>query len=68
MNRMDDAALNRAQIFYKPINRFQEIDFALFDSEGSISPAHVAWRTDTSNRVVVPARQAGNRYLGSLKG
>ncbi len=25
-------------------------------------------RAGTSNRVVVPARQAGNRFLGSLKG
>jgi len=31
-------------------------------------PAYVAWRTGTSNRVVVPARQAGNRFLGSLIG
>ncbi len=38
------------------------------DSEESISPAHVAWRASTPNRVFVPARQAGNRYLGSLKG
>jgi hypothetical protein len=29
--------------------------------------AYVAWRAGTSNRVVVPARQAGNRFLGSLK-
>jgi hypothetical protein len=28
----------------------------------------VAWRTDTSNRVVVLARQAGNRFLDSLNG
>ncbi len=26
------------------------------------------WRAGTSNKVVVPARQAGNRSLGSLKG
>jgi hypothetical protein len=38
------------------------------DSEGSIPPAYVAWQAGTTNRVVVPARQAGNRYLGSLKG
>ncbi len=38
------------------------------DSEESISPAHVAWRASTTNRVFVPARQAGNRYLGSLRG
>jgi hypothetical protein len=38
------------------------------DSEDSIPTAYVAWRAGTTNRVVVPARQAGNRYLGSLKG
>jgi hypothetical protein len=38
------------------------------DSEGSIPPAYVALRAETTNRVVVPARQDGNRYLGSLKG
>ncbi len=26
------------------------------------------WRASTTNRVIVPARQAGNRFLGSLKG
>jgi hypothetical protein len=25
------------------------------------------WQAGTSNRAVVPARQAGNRFLGSLK-
>ncbi len=38
------------------------------DSEESISPAYVAWRAGTKNRVVIPARQAGNRFLVSLKG
>jgi hypothetical protein len=33
----------------------------------SILQAYVAWRADTTNRVVVPARQAGNRFLGLLK-
>ncbi len=37
------------------------------DSEKSIQTAHVAWRAGTTCRVVVPARQAGNRFLGSLK-
>jgi hypothetical protein len=36
------------------------------DSKESIPPAYVAWRAGTSNRVVIPARQAGNRFLGSL--
>ncbi len=38
------------------------------DFEDSIPPAYVAWRAGTTNRVVVPDRQAGNRFLGSLKG
>ena len=38
------------------------------DSKEPIPPAFVAWRAGTSDRVVVPARQAGNRFLGSLKG
>jgi hypothetical protein len=38
------------------------------DSEDSIPPAHVAWRAVTTNRVVVLAGQAGNQFLGSLKG
>ncbi len=37
------------------------------DSRESISPAYVAWRAGTSNRVVVPVCQAGDRLLGSLK-
>ena len=35
------------------------------DSEDSITPAYVALRAGTTNNVVVPARQAGNRFLGS---
>ena len=38
------------------------------DSKESIPPAYEAWRAGTSNRFVVPARQDGNRFLGSLKG
>jgi hypothetical protein len=38
------------------------------ESEESIQQAYVAWRAGTTNRVVVPAHQAGNRFLGSLKG
>jgi hypothetical protein len=38
------------------------------ESEKSIPPAYVAWRAGTRIRVVVPARQAGNRFLDSLKG
>jgi hypothetical protein len=38
------------------------------DSEDSIPPAYVAWGAGTTNRVVVPARQAVNRFLGSFKG
>jgi hypothetical protein len=38
------------------------------DSKESIPPACVAWRAGTSNRVVVTAHRAKNRFLGSLKG
>ncbi len=38
------------------------------DAKELIPPAYVACRAGTSNRVVVPARQAGNPFLGSLKG
>jgi hypothetical protein len=38
------------------------------DSEESIPPAYVAWRAAMTNRVVVPARQVGNRFLGFFKG
>ncbi len=37
-------------------------------SEESIPPADVAWRAGTTNRVALLAIQAGNRFLGSLKG
>jgi hypothetical protein len=37
------------------------------ESKKWIPQAYVAWRAGTSNRLVVPARQTGNRYLGSLK-
>ncbi len=40
----------------------------VIDSEDSILPAYVAWRARTTNRVAVPARQAGNRFVGSIKG
>ncbi len=38
------------------------------DSEESISPAYVACRAGTTNRVVVPAPQPENRFLSSMKG
>jgi hypothetical protein len=38
------------------------------DSEEAIPPAYEAWRANTTNMAVVPARQARNRFLGSLKG
>jgi hypothetical protein len=34
----------------------------------SIPTASVGWRAGTSNGVTIPARQAGNRFLGSIKG
>ncbi len=52
--------LNRARIC--KCLRSREID-----SKESIPSAYVARRAGTSNRVVVPALQAGNRFLGLLK-
>ncbi len=37
-------------------------------SPGIDFTSHVARRASTTNRDIVPARQAGNRFLGSLKG
>jgi hypothetical protein len=39
----------------------------VYGAKESIPLAYVAWRASTSNRVVVLARQAGNRFLGLLK-
>ena len=54
-------------------NRSEEVtpEPVLVDVYGyqeSIPSAYVAWRPGKRNRVVIPARQAGNRFLGSLKG
>ncbi len=38
------------------------------DSDESIPAAYVAWRAGSTNRAAVPARQAGNRFRGSLQG
>jgi hypothetical protein len=39
-----------------------------FGSQESIPQLYVTWRAGTTNMVVAPARQAWNRFLGSLKG
>jgi hypothetical protein len=39
-----------------------------YRAQEPILPAYVVWRAGMTNRVVVPARQAGNRFSGSLKG
>ncbi len=38
------------------------------DTKEAIPLGYVAWRAGTSNRFVVTACQAGNRFLGFLKG
>ncbi len=39
----------------------------VYGAEETISPTfNVAWRDGTTNRVIAPVRQAGNRFLGSL--
>jgi hypothetical protein len=37
-------------------------------AQESIPPAYVVGEAGTKNRIAVPACQAGNRFLGSLKG
>jgi hypothetical protein len=54
-NRKGEARICKP--FKEPRNRLE-----------SILPAYVACRAGTINMVVVPARQAGNRFLGSIKG
>jgi len=46
----------------------EPVFFNVQGAQESIPPAYVAWLTGTPNRVVVPARQADNRFLSSLKG
>ncbi len=49
-------------------NKFPEPEFVnVQGAQELIPPAYVAWQAGTSNRFVVPDRQAGNRFLGSLK-
>jgi hypothetical protein len=40
----------------------------VYGAQESIPQAYVAWRVGTKKRVVLPVRQAGSRFLGSLKG
>jgi hypothetical protein len=40
----------------------------VYRAQKSIPPACVIWRAGTTKRVIIPARKAGNRFLGSLKG
>jgi hypothetical protein len=62
-------SLNRKRAFWLVFaNTGSIISGTGIDSEESIPPAYVAWWANMSHRVVVPARQAGNRFLGPLKG
>ncbi len=63
----------RCQGFWRQIEHYRAQICKRFrspgiDSKESIPPTYVAWRAGTSNRIVVHARQDGNRFLGSLKG
>ncbi len=60
LKRSGYCSRNRARIF-------KRLRSPGIDSKKSIPPAYEACRAGTSNRVVVPARQAGNRFLGSGK-
>ncbi len=47
--------------------RNEPIFVKVFGAQESIPPAYEAWRASTRDRVVVLARQAGNRFLESSK-
>jgi hypothetical protein len=50
------------------IEESESVFINVYGAQESIPPAYIAWRADTSNRVVEPAGQAAIRILGSLKG
>jgi hypothetical protein len=53
--------------YTKPVAR-KIVKIKAQGSQKSILPAYVARRAGTRNMVILPARQAGNRFLGSLQG
>ncbi len=55
---------------YRPFRLYRLTEWILWNrSLGSLKVYKFGiWRVGTSKRVVVPDRQAGNRFLGSLKG
>ncbi len=54
--------------FFHPSTSSEPVSVNDYGAQESILPTYVAGRDGTTNRVVVPARQAGNRFLGSWKG
>jgi hypothetical protein len=52
----------------KNIERPEPVFVNVQGAQESIPPAYVAWRAGMTNRVVVPIRQTGNRFLGSSIG
>jgi hypothetical protein len=63
-----DSGLDEANIFANRARIYKRLRSPGIDSEESIQSANEAWRAGTTNRVVVPVRQAENRFLGFLKG
>ncbi len=53
--------------FFHPSTSSEPVSENDYGVQESILPTYVAWRDGTTNRVVVPARQAGNLFLGSLQ-
>jgi hypothetical protein len=48
-------------------NKSEPVFVKVYEAQESTPPAYIAWRACTTNRVIVSACQAGNRFLGSLK-
>ncbi len=51
-----------------PLSTAEPVFLNVYGAQESIPPTYVAWRAGTTNRVAISAREAGNRFLGYLKG
>ena len=68
MNISERKGCKLVKIRGKNIERPEPVFVNVQGAQESIPPAYVAWRAGPTNRVVVPARSTGNRFLGFSKG
>jgi hypothetical protein len=62
------AFTNGRRMKYSSLKVSEAVFVNVYGAKESIPLAYVARRANTTNRVFVPARQAGNRFLGTFKG